>query len=148
MPCSYGVVAAYCLADTLAKAWAAAAAQHRGAAARPAAAAEERRVSGLPALAAGSAREAGVAGGPVAAAVAESLLFHGAASLALPAVAINRTVWCAGRALAAWPRAPALLRRAGPSALGLSLIPLLVPHIDGLVQSLIRRYGSDLGADE
>ncbi|EFN56674.1 hypothetical protein CHLNCDRAFT_144543 [Chlorella variabilis] len=73
---------------------------------------------------------------PVAAAVLDAALWHSAASLAIPAVAINRTVWATGKLLSRGAWAAALhprLRQLVPSAAGLALIPLLVPHIDEAV---------------
>ncbi|KAL4443282.1 hypothetical protein ABPG75_011019 [Micractinium tetrahymenae] len=70
---------------------------------------------------------------PVAAAVLDTALWHSAASLAIPGVLINRTVW-AVRHLVARPAAAARLHpRAAallPPAAGLALIPLVVHHID------------------
>ncbi|KAL4423400.1 hypothetical protein ABPG77_009978 [Micractinium sp. CCAP 211/92] len=70
---------------------------------------------------------------PVAAAVLDTALWHAAASLAIPAALINRTVWAVRQlatrpAVAArlHPRAAALL----PPAAGLAMIPLAVHHID------------------
>eukprot|EP00887_Chlorella_sp_A99_P001019 scaffold14.g1019.t1 len=88
-----------------------------------------------PSMMARSTHEAPTALVPVTAAVADTALWHAAASLAIPGVLINRTVWAGGRLLASHPR---LLpwrhaARAAPSLVGLSLIPLLVPHIDEAV---------------
>lgn len=79
---------------------------------------------------ASSAAEPHSAAVPVPAAVLDSVLWHGAASLVIPGVLINRAVWASGRLLERLPRAPPRLRAAGPSALGLALIPIAVPHID------------------
>jgi fission process protein 1 len=76
---------------------------------------------------------------PVAAAILDATLFHATASLGIPALAINRTVW-ATRHLLSRPslaRLPASLRAAAPSAAGLALIPLAVPHIDAAVERLL-----------
>ena len=85
-------------------------------------------------VAAGSAREQRSPLLPLAASVADTAMWHAVASLAIPGVIINRTVWASGRLLAARPGllSPALAR-AVPTVAGLSLIPLLVPHIDEAV---------------
>lgn len=72
---------------------------------------------------------------PVAATVLDSLVWHSAASLLLPYLIINRTVWAASRALAAHPRLSPALRHALPSLAGLAMIPLVVPHIDHAVDA-------------
>lgn len=79
---------------------------------------------------------------PVAAAVLDATLFHATASLAIPALAINRTVWATRHLLSrpALARLPASLRAAGPSAAGLALIPLAVPHIDAAVERALDRH--------
>ena len=80
---------------------------------------------------------------PVAAAVLDAALFHAAASLALPGLLINRTVWASSRALALVPARWGLhprLRAQAPSALGLSLLPLAVHRIDACVEGWIEAY--------
>lgn len=70
---------------------------------------------------------------PVAATVLDSFLWHAAASLLLPYIVINRTVWAASKALAHHPRLSPTLRHSLPSLAGLAMIPLVVPHIDHAV---------------
>lgn len=134
------------------------------------------------AAAAASIFEQGPSVAPVAAEVLHTALWHGAASLALPAVLINRcaggrwaslfevgaeplpeaiqpagqqptparppppsptpprsTVWATRQLLssASCARLPARARALAPSAAGLALIPLVVPHIDQAVSQLL-----------
>lgn len=41
-----------------------------------------------------------------------------------------RSVWASTKLLSRMPRLPHAVRTLGPSALGLALIPLVVPHVD------------------
>ena len=73
---------------------------------------------------------------PVVAAVLDTALWHTAASLVIPGVAINRTVWAARRLLdrpAAVARLHPRLRQLAPSVAGLLCLPLVVDHIDDAV---------------
>lgn len=55
---------------------------------------------------------------------------------------LHRTVWATRHLLSrpALARLPASLRAAGPSAAGLALIPLAVPHIDAAVERALDRH--------
>lgn len=55
---------------------------------------------------------------------------------------LRRTVWATRHLLSrpALARLPASLRAAGPSAAGLALIPLAVPHIDAAVERALDRH--------
>ena len=73
---------------------------------------------------------------PVAAAVLDTALWHTAASLVIPGVVINRTVWAARHLLdrpAAVARLHPRLRQLAPSLTGLLCLPLAVHHIDDAV---------------
>ncbi|GAB4818647.1 hypothetical protein N2152v2_005693 [Parachlorella kessleri] len=164
---SYGIVAAYGLADTADKgrkaylrtlpvpaAATADAAQPSGPQQLPASALRESARTVVDACAdavclaqaasrhhlAGSVREQHSTTVPVAAAVLDSAVFHGTASLAVPAVMINRAVWGTDKLLSRFQRLPPRVRTIGPSAVGLALIPLAVPHIDEAVNSWMDRH--------
>ncbi|KAI3426880.1 hypothetical protein D9Q98_006826 [Chlorella vulgaris] len=79
----------------------------------------------------------------VASAVAETAVWHAAASLAIPAAMINRTVWATTQLLSkgAWAaRLHPRVRQLAPSAAGLALIPLLVPHVDEAVTAWMEQH--------
>ncbi|KAL4538027.1 hypothetical protein Ndes2526B_g04128 [Nannochloris sp. 'desiccata'] len=140
---SYGIVAAYALADTLDRGFKAywqtqAFPVTRKASTNTAAARQvlTRRRQPLKIIAAAPAPKVEQQRflTPVSATVVDSLLWHGAASLALPFMVINRTVWAAGKVLARHHShlSPAL-HHALPTLAGLAMIPLAVPHIDHAV---------------
>jgi hypothetical protein len=73
---------------------------------------------------------------PVAAAVLDTALWHTAASLVIPGVVINRTVWAARHLLdcpAAVARLHPRMRQLAPSVAGLLCLPLVVHRIDDAV---------------
>ena len=67
---------------------------------------------------------------PVTATAVDSLMWHGAASLAWPYVVINRTVWATHNLLARHRSFSPALQHALPTLAGLAMIPLVVPHLD------------------
>ena len=74
-----------------------------------------------------------------AAAVADTVLWQGLASVAIPGLAINRAVWGAARALQAAGASPGAVR-AVPTAVGLGLIPFIVQPIDHAVEEGMDRF--------
>ena len=67
-----------------------------------------------------------------AAAMADAALWHAAASVVLPGVIINRSVW-ATRTILHKAAAPPAMVGSLPTAVGLLMIPLIVHHIDDAV---------------
>ena len=65
---------------------------------------------------------------PCIVAAADTLLWQGLASVAIPGFVINRIVWAAGRA------SPLSMRAWLPTALGLASIPLIVHPIDHTIE--------------
>ncbi len=59
-----------------------------------------------------------------------------------PSRSYHRTVWAARHLLSrpSMARLPAALRAGGPSAAGLALIPLVVPHVDAAVEGLLHTH--------
>ena len=78
-------------------------------------------------------------GASPAAAVVDTLLWQGLASVAVPGLTINRAVWAATKALEAGEASKGVVR-AVPTAVGLGLIPFIVAPIDHAVEAGMDRF--------
>lgn len=74
-----------------------------------------------------------------AVAITDAAMWHAAASVVIPGVLINRSVWATKRALQR-VGAPLHVVTALPTAVGLMMIPLLVHHIDDAVTRAMEQH--------
>ena len=87
--------------------------------------------------------------GERAAAAGETLLWQALASVVLPSLVINRSVWATRKLLAPMPAVGTLARVRGfaPTAVGLALIPAIVGPLDAVTDAVMDHARAALRKD-